>query len=95
MRRSDDALLRALSHAERRRLLRMCMDKPLPVGELAADAGMALASVSEHLKVLRKTGLAKVEKRGKFWFYRTDRVVLEEVLAALCNTLLGEDENGQ
>jgi DNA-binding transcriptional ArsR family regulator len=66
----------------------------MPAGELATDAGMALASVSEHLKVLRKTGLAKVEKRGKFWFYQTDKVLLEEVLAALRNELLGEDDDG-
>jgi DNA-binding transcriptional ArsR family regulator len=38
---------------------------------------LALASVSEHLKVLRKTGLLRLEKEGRYWFYRTDsRVVL-------------------
>ena len=84
----SDEVVRALAHAERRRLLRMCRDRPMAAGELAAGAGMAQASVSEHLKVLRKTGLAVVEKQGKFWMYRTDVAFLAQVLAELERELL-------
>ena len=79
----DDEILRALSHAERRRLLVLCRDTPRSAGELAADSHMTGASVSEHLKVLRKTGLARVDKQGKFWFYRTNTEFLKQVLASL------------
>ena len=41
-------------------------------GELAAASGLAAASVSEHLKVLRKTGLVVLERQGRFRLYRTD-----------------------
>lgn len=44
-----------------------------------ADVGLAAASVSEHLKVLRKTGLLVLTARGRFRLYRTD---LERVRAA-------------
>ena len=41
-------------------------------GELAAASGLSAASVSEHLKVLRKTGLVVLERQGRFRLYRTD-----------------------
>jgi DNA-binding transcriptional ArsR family regulator len=41
-------------------------------GDLAAASGLAAASVSEHLKVLRKTGLVVLERRGRFRLYRTE-----------------------
>jgi DNA-binding transcriptional ArsR family regulator len=44
---------------------------------------LAPASVSEHLKVLRKSGLLVLDKRGRFWMYRTDTATLREAAAAL------------
>lgn len=73
----SDEILPALAHADRRRLLRLCRDDP-----------MAAPSVSEHQKVLRKTGLAQVEKSGKFWLYSTNTARLAEVLRALEHDLL-------
>ena len=87
----SDEVLRALAHRERRRLLGMCRAQAMAAGELAAGAGMAQAAASEHLKVLRKTGLAVVEKQGKFWMYRADMNRLAEVLAALEAELLGSE----
>lgn len=91
----NDELLRALSHAERRRLLILCREQPRSAGELAKDSEMSAASVSEHLKVLRKTGLAHVEKQGKFWLYKTNTEFLSEVLSSLRQELLGIDRNGR
>jgi len=52
---------------------------------------LALATVSEHLKVLRKTGLLPLEKRGRFWFYKTDRAALAAVSAAVAALLESDD----
>jgi DNA-binding transcriptional ArsR family regulator len=41
-------------------------------GELAAASGLSAASVSEHLKVLRKTGLVVLDRQGRFRLYRTE-----------------------
>lgn len=46
-------------------------------------SSLALASVSEHLKVLRKSGLLVLKVRGRFWFYRADRSLLRAVAAAV------------
>jgi len=56
--------------------VRACLGKARAAGELAELSQLALASVSEHLKVLRKSGLLSLEKRGRFWFYQTDPRVL-------------------
>jgi DNA-binding transcriptional ArsR family regulator len=55
----------------------------MSAGDLADLSNLALASVSEHLKVLRKSGLLRLEKRGRFWFYQTDRRVLRRAAAAI------------
>ena len=46
--------------------------RPRAAGELAAASGLAAASVSEHLQVLRKTGLVVLERQGRFRLYRTE-----------------------
>ncbi|HEY9012842.1 MAG TPA: helix-turn-helix domain-containing protein [Devosia sp.] len=82
-----DEVLRALSHADRRRFVMACLDEAKAAGELAGLSELSLATVSEHLKVLRKSGLLILDRSGRFWLYRTDRAVLEragrEVLAML------------
>ncbi len=59
------------------------MNRECAAGELAERSALALASVSEHLKVLRKCGLLGLDKRGRHWMYRTDRRVLACALEAL------------
>ena len=67
-----DERLRALAHPVRRRLVTACLAEPQPAGRLVELTGLAPASVSEHLKVLRKTGLLVLEARGRFRLYSTD-----------------------
>lgn len=50
----------------------MCLAQPQAAGDLVAASGLAPASVSEHLKVLRKTGLLVLERRGRFRLYRSE-----------------------
>lgn len=78
-----DELVRALSHRTRRKILRLCAERFVLAGEVAAEIDLALASVSEHLKVLRKTGLVELERRGTKWLYRTDLARVDATLAEL------------
>lgn len=92
-----DEALRALAHAERRLFVRECLHRERAAGELAEISSLALASVSEHLKVLRKTGLLNLQVRGRFWMYRSDPARRREVLAALWASLEpteGEHDRG-
>jgi DNA-binding Lrp family transcriptional regulator len=48
----------------------------LCVGALARKVGLSEAAVSQHLKVLRKAGVVKGEKRGYWTHYAVDREAL-------------------
>jgi DNA-binding transcriptional ArsR family regulator len=78
-----DELLRALGHPARRALFRACLDGPRAAGDLVGVVGLAPASVSEHLRVLRKAGLLELETRGRFWMYRAAPEVLRSAAAGL------------
>ena len=88
----DDGLseaFRALSHPDRRAFVQACRDQERSAGELAELSSLSLASVSEHLKVLRKSGLLLLDRRGRHWMYRSDRQLLVELREALRR--LGEE----
>jgi DNA-binding transcriptional ArsR family regulator len=78
-----DDLLRALAHSDRRQFLRACFDKHRAAGDLAQLSDLSLASVSEHLKVLRKVGLLTLTKQGRYWYYRTNPKALAVVKRAV------------
>ena len=65
-----DEALRALSHPARRAIIRMTVEREVPASELADALGIAPATASEHLKVLRKTGLVRLTADGTWRRYR-------------------------
>jgi DNA-binding transcriptional ArsR family regulator len=82
-----DERLRALAHPVRRQLVAACLADPQPAGRLVELTGLAPASVSEHLKVLRKTGLLVLEARGRFRLYSTDATLVEATAEGLLRCL--------
>lgn len=77
-----DERLRALAHPDRRIFLAICRGQARSAGELATRSTLSAATVSEHLKVLRKTGLLTLARRGRQWLYRTDESSLRATFAA-------------
>jgi DNA-binding transcriptional ArsR family regulator len=63
--------------------VRDCRDASKTAGDLAASSQLAIASVSEHLKVLRTCGLIVLERDGRFRRYRTDRRLLRMLAARM------------
>lgn len=60
----------ALASPVRRELLRLLLDGPHTVNDLAARFAMKRPSVSEHLRVLRAAGLVAETKQGRERHYR-------------------------
>jgi DNA-binding transcriptional ArsR family regulator len=89
-----DEALRALAHHERRVFLRACLTAPRAAGELAELSQLALATVSEHLKVLRKTELVTLQRDGRFWWYETNRARLRAVTRSLAALALTGGDDG-
>ena len=65
-----DELLRAVASRHRRSILFQVWERERSAGDLAELLELAPASVSEHLKVLRKHGLVTVRVEGTFRLYR-------------------------
>jgi DNA-binding transcriptional ArsR family regulator len=78
-----DEGLRALSHPARREILTRCTGKWVAAGDLASALDLAPATTSEHLKVLRKSGLVELEIDGTWRRYRTVTTSLDNLIATL------------
>lgn len=78
-----DELLRATASRHRRRILYEVWDRERGAGELAEELGLAPASVSEHLKVLRKTGLVTMRIDRTYRLYRACPERLHELAGLL------------
>ncbi|HET8754625.1 MAG TPA: metalloregulator ArsR/SmtB family transcription factor [Solirubrobacteraceae bacterium] len=61
-----------MAHPGRRTILRLVLDRELPVSELAERAGVSQPAASQHLKVLRDAGLVRRRVDGRRRLYRVD-----------------------
>jgi ArsR family transcriptional regulator len=73
-------LLKALADETRLKLMNLLSSHDLCVGALADRLGISSAAVSQHLKVMRKAGLVKGEKRGYWTHYSVERQALKKVV---------------
>jgi DNA-binding transcriptional ArsR family regulator len=78
-----DELMRAVASGHRRRILYDVWERERGAGELAERLGLAPASVSEHLKVLRKTGLVTMRVHRTYRLYRARPERLAELAGML------------
>lgn len=68
--------VQVIAEPRRREILRLIWDDELSAGEIAARFEVTFGAVSQHLKVLRDTGLVTLRKDGTKRFYRADREAL-------------------
>jgi DNA-binding transcriptional ArsR family regulator len=69
----------ALASPVRRELIHLLLDGPHSVNELASHFEMRRPSVSEHLKVLRDSGLVTEQRSGRHRLYRLEAGPLMEL----------------
>lgn len=74
-----DHVLGALANPTRRDVLDLLLHGPRTVTDIAARFDMARPSVSEHLKVLRDTGLVTETKHGRHRYYAVNPEPLHEL----------------
>ena len=67
---SNDSIWEALGDRTRRAILECLAEQPLAVGELAQRLPVSRPAVSQHLKVLKETGLVSDETVGTRNIYR-------------------------
>ena len=69
---TTDAVLRALAEPHRRAILQLVRDDAKSVNEIAEHFEITQQAVSLHLKVLRDSGLVRVERAGQRRLYLVD-----------------------
>jgi len=71
-------ILKALSDETRYKLVKLLIRHDFCVGALATRLNISESAVSQHLKILRSTGIVKGDKRGYYTHYYVDQKVLKE-----------------
>jgi len=73
-------VFRAVSDPTRRQMLRLLRGGERTAAELAQPFAISQPAVSQHLRVLRESGLVDVRKAGRHRIYRLDPRPLQEVV---------------
>jgi DNA-binding transcriptional ArsR family regulator len=73
MTQDTNRLLQIVSEPTRQRILLATWDQERNAGEIAKSFPTTFGAVSQHLRVLRDAGAVRVERRGKYRFYRAER----------------------
>lgn len=74
---------KALSDPARRKILELLKNGCLSAGEIAGHFDMTQATVSYHLKILKKADLIRETREKNFIFYELNLTVLEELMVWL------------
>jgi uncharacterized protein YndB with AHSA1/START domain/DNA-binding transcriptional ArsR family regulator len=74
-----DDVLRALAAPARRRILHLVRDGEMTAGAIAAHFDVTRPAISEHLRVLRESGLLTERREGVRRFYRARPEAMAEV----------------
>lgn len=81
-------LFRVLGSPSRLQLLRAIAEQATQVGVLAEKTGMSQPLVSQHLRLLRQTGIVRAERQGREATYRlTDRHIAHVIEDAVAHVL--------
>src|SRR5579863_10348558 len=84
---SLDVLFRALADPTRLRLLNLIADREICVCYFVEILGMSQPKVSRHLAYLRKAGLVRARREGKWMHYRLAVPTSETAARILAATL--------
>ncbi len=76
-------IFKALSDETRYNLVKLLLCHDLCVGALASRLNISKPAVSQHLKILRESGLVRGDKRGYFTHYYVDRDILKNVSTSI------------
>jgi DNA-binding transcriptional ArsR family regulator len=85
-----EAAIRAIAERHRREIVRLVRDEELTAGQIASHFEVSRPAVSQHLRILKDTGLVTERRQGTRRYYRARMEGLAE-LRAFLEVFLGED----
>ncbi|MDX1379473.1 MAG: metalloregulator ArsR/SmtB family transcription factor [Xanthomonadales bacterium] len=90
-----ESLFRALADTQRRTILRVLRGGEHAAGELADALGLAPATLSHHLSLLRTAGLVRVRRDGRQRIYALNTSVMEDAMVWMAELLKPPSEGKQ
>ena len=81
---------KALSDPARRQILELLRQGPMSAGEIGSHFDMTGATISYHLKILKKADLIYETREKNYIYYQLNASVLEEILLWI-SSLQGEE----
>jgi DNA-binding transcriptional ArsR family regulator len=75
-----NALFKALSDENRRKILDLLRNGDLTAGDIADHFEMSKPGVSQHLSVLKNAELVYAIKKGQYVYYSLNSTVFQDVL---------------
>jgi DNA-binding transcriptional ArsR family regulator len=85
-----EAAIRAIAERHRREIVRLVRDEELTAGQIAAHFEVSRPAVSQHLRILKDTGLVTERRQGTRRYYRA-RVEGLTALREFLEVFLGEE----
>jgi len=92
---AEAALLKAMAHPMRMRILRELAYAERCVGDLSAAAGGSISTVSRHLAQLHAAGIVRTRKRGTYVFYAWSAPCVGKILTCVHNMLRHNARGGE
>ena len=84
-------LLKTLASPHRLMIVCQLVERPRSVGELIQLLGLRQATVSQHLALLRKSGLVSAQRVGQIVWYSISSAPAQHLLKALYEVYCGPD----
>lgn len=72
--------LEALADTTRREILNLLKKGRMSAGDITNHFNISAPAISRHLSVLKKAGLIRDKREGKFIYYELNASILEETL---------------
>ena len=88
--RAVEAAIRAIAERHRREIVRLVRDSELTAGQIASHFEVSRPAVSQHLRILKDSGLVTERRQGTRRYYKARVEGLAE-LRAFLEVFLGED----
>jgi DNA-binding transcriptional ArsR family regulator len=88
--RDVEAAIRAIAERHRREIVRLVRDGELTAGQIASHFEVSRPAVSQHLRILKDSGLVTERRQGTRRYYKARVEGLAE-LRAFLEVFLGED----
>lgn len=85
--------MKALADPVRRQILERLRPQKMSAGEISQAFNLTQATVSYHLKILKKAGLVTTTKEKNFIYYDLNVSVFEEMLTWLAKLGIGGNQN--